>query len=42
MEPLISNIYDFFLRSNQQPQGMMSYDQVTGYIIAYYKKNGDI
>ena len=42
MEPIISKIYDLFLRSNQQPQGMMSYDEVTVYLMAYWKKSGTI
>jgi len=42
MEPLITKIYDLFLRSNQQPQGMMSYDEVTLYLMAYWKRSGTI
>jgi Protein of unknown function (DUF3810) len=42
MEPMISKIYDLFLRSNQQPQGMMSYDEVTVYLMAYWRKSGTI
>ena len=42
MEPMITKIYDLFLRSNQQPQGMMSYDEVTVYLMAYWRKSGGI
>ena len=42
MEPIITKIYDLFLRSNQQPQGMMSYDEVTVYLMAYWRKSGGI
>ncbi len=42
IEPVITKLYNFFLINNQQPQGMMSYDEVTGFIIAYYKKYGSI
>lgn len=42
MEPIITKIYDLFLRSNQQPQGIMSYDEVTLYLMAYWRKRGTI
>ena len=42
MEPIISKIYDLFLRSNQQPQGVMSYDEVTLYLMAYWRRSGTI
>jgi hypothetical protein len=42
MEPMIAKIYDLFLRSNQQPQGMMSYDEVTLYLMAYWRRSGTI
>lgn len=42
MEPMITKIYDLFLRSNQQPQGMMSYDEVTLYLMAYWRRSGGI
>lgn len=38
LEPVIRWIYGKFLQSNQQPSGMMSYDEVTAFLIAYYKK----
>ena len=41
-EPIIKWGYDLFLLSNQQPQGILSYDEVTSFIIAYYKKFGHI
>ena len=40
IEPFITIMYDWFLRSNQQPQGMMSYNQVTAFLIGYYRKFG--
>ena len=40
IEPFITLMYDWFLRSNQQPQGMMSYNQVTAFLIGYYRKFG--
>ncbi len=40
MEPLIEKIYGAFLKNNQQPQGLLSYDEVTGLLIAYFKKEG--
>ncbi|HMD00316.1 MAG TPA: DUF3810 domain-containing protein, partial [Ferruginibacter sp.] len=42
VEPVIRWIYGQYLRSNEQPQGVMAYDEVTAFIIAYYKKFGRI
>ncbi len=39
-EPLISRLYGNFLKANQQPQGMMSYNAVIAWLIAYEKKYG--
>ena len=41
-EPVIRWMYGKYLQSNQQPSGVLSYDEVTGFLIAYYKKNGSI
>ena len=41
-EPIITWLYDLFLKGNQQPQGMLSYEQVTSYLINYYRKFGMI
>ena len=40
MEPVFRWAYGKFLERNQQPQGIMAYDEVTSFIIAYYKKEG--
>jgi Protein of unknown function (DUF3810) len=40
--PIISYFYDKFLQSNEQPMGILSYDEVTAFIIAFYKKNKTI
>ena len=42
VEPIIRWVYGKFLESNQQPHGIYSYDEVTGFIISYYKKFGKI
>jgi hypothetical protein len=42
IEPIIRWFYGKYLQQNQQPAGIMSYDEVTGFIIAYYKKFGHI
>ena len=42
VEPLVRKGYSLYLRSNQQPHGLRSYDEVTDFIIAYYKKFGRI
>ena len=42
LEPAFRLLYGLFLRGNQQPQGLLSYDEVTGFMIAYYKKFGTI
>lgn len=42
VEPGIRWLYGKFLESNNQPSGMLSYDEVTGLLIAYYKKYGYI
>jgi hypothetical protein len=38
IEPIVRYIYGIFLQQNQQPMGILSYDEVTSFIIAYYKK----
>ncbi len=42
VEPVISWVYGKFLQGNEQPAGVLSYDKVTAFIIAYYKKFGSI
>jgi hypothetical protein len=42
IEPAISWLYGKYLESNQQPSGVLSYDEVTGFLIAYNKKFGKI
>ena len=42
VEPVFRWIYGIYLKRNQQPQGVLSYDEVTGFLIAYYKKYGKI
>ena len=42
IEPVINWLYGKYLENNQQPSGILSYDEVTGFLIAYYKKYGVI
>lgn len=42
VEPVIRWIYGKYLERNQQPQGVLSYDEVTAFLIAYYKKFGKL
>ena len=42
LEPVTSWMYEKYLLGNKQPQGILSYDEVSGYLIAYLKKNGCI
>lgn len=38
--PIISKIYGNYLKANEQPQGLMSYNEVIAWLIAYEKKYG--
>ena len=40
LEPIIGSIYGHYLKANQQPQGLMSYNEVIAWLIAYEKKHG--
>ncbi|HMT95378.1 MAG TPA: DUF3810 domain-containing protein [Ferruginibacter sp.] len=42
MNPVITVLYGNFLKQNQQPLGMQSYNAVTGFLIDWYKKYGKI
>ena len=42
LEPVLRWAYGNFLRANQQPKGMSSYDEVIADLIAFYKKYGRI
>ncbi len=42
IEPVFRWIYGKYLEQNQQPQGVLSYDEVTAFLIAYHKKFGKI
>lgn len=41
-EPIVRWAYGKYLENNQQPSGVLSYDEVVGYLMAYYKKTGSI
>jgi hypothetical protein len=38
MEPIIHLLYGQYLKANEQPQGILSYDEVIAWVIAYYRK----
>jgi len=40
VQPVISKIYDQYLKANQQKSGIKSYNEVIGWLIAYKKKYG--
>ena len=40
IEPYIRKLYGQYLRANEQPSGMQSYNEVMAFLIAYYKKYG--
>lgn len=42
LEPYVSKMYDLFLKTNEQPQGVITYSEVIGWLITYYNKNGEI
>jgi hypothetical protein len=42
LEPLFKWLYEKYLEHNQQPSGLLTYDEVTGFLIAYHKKFGRI
>ncbi|CAA9495516.1 MAG: hypothetical protein AVDCRST_MAG96-1714 [uncultured Segetibacter sp.] len=42
VEPVIKLFYDRYLKANQQSEGVKSYDDITGWLIAYLKKYGKI
>ena len=41
-ETAIDKLYSQYLKANEQPAGKMSYNEVIGMLIAYYRKNGRI
>jgi hypothetical protein len=42
LEPIVRWVYGKYLERNQQPMGILSYDEVTAFIISFYKKFGYI
>lgn len=42
IEPIIKSFYDKYLKANQQDLGVKSYNQVTAWLIAYYKSKGKL
>jgi len=40
LEPYIRRLYGRYLKANGQPQGLRTYDEVTAWMIAYYRKKG--
>lgn len=42
VEPFVRLFYDQYLKANQQVEGLQSYNEVVGWLIAYYKKFGKV
>lgn len=42
IEPIISLVYGKYLEANNQPNGLKTYNEVVGWLIAYRKKYGDL
>jgi len=41
-ETYIDKLYSEYLKANEQPSGKMSYNEVVGFLVAYYRKHGRI
>jgi len=41
IEPLVSGIYNNYLKLNNQPKGLATYDEVTAWLVAYMKRYGN-
>lgn len=41
-EPVVRRLYGKYLKANDQPQGILSYNEVIGRLIAYHRKYGTI
>ncbi|MFT3933453.1 MAG: DUF3810 domain-containing protein [Chitinophagaceae bacterium] len=41
IEPYIRKLYGQYLKANEQPSGMQSYNEVMAFLVAYYKKYGE-
>jgi hypothetical protein len=41
IEPYIRKLYGQYLKANEQPDGMQSYNEVMAFLVAYYKKYGE-
>jgi hypothetical protein len=42
LEPVIWNLYGKYLRANRQPHGIVTYSEVTAWLIAYARKYGRV
>ncbi len=42
LEPIITRFYGSYLKANNQPKGVRSYNDIVAWLIAYKKKYGDI
>lgn len=42
LEPVFRWIYGKYLENNQQPSGLFTYDEVTSFLVAFYKKFGKL
>ena len=40
IDPVIDQLYSYFLKANNQPNGKASYNEVVIWLVAYYKKYG--
>ncbi|MBP6432274.1 MAG: DUF3810 domain-containing protein, partial [Ferruginibacter sp.] len=40
VEPIVRWGYSHYLKRNNQPQGLLSYDAVTNFLVLYYKQQG--
>ena len=42
VEPIIKNVYDQYLKANQQQSGINSYNEMVGWVIDYRRKSGKL
>lgn len=42
LEPVFRWIYGKYLENNQQPSGLLTYDEVTSFLVAFYQKFGKL